>query len=106
MGFFSFLKYTFIIFAAHLATSCGAPFENHCPRTKFTYDSTARCYSNVVTSYFPVPASRFYSRLKQIMDGTVCIMNDTFRYQYNINCEIQGLSETISAISNIGHDDS
>jgi hypothetical protein len=30
MGFFSFLKYiTFIIFAAHLATSCGAPFENH-----------------------------------------------------------------------------
>jgi hypothetical protein len=22
MGFFSFLKYTFIIFAAHLATSC------------------------------------------------------------------------------------
>jgi hypothetical protein len=30
MGFFSFLKYTFIIFAAHLATSCGAPFENHC----------------------------------------------------------------------------
>jgi hypothetical protein len=32
MGFFSFLKYTFIIFAADLATSCGAPFENHCPR--------------------------------------------------------------------------
>jgi hypothetical protein len=31
MGFFSFLKYTFIIFAAHLATSCGAPFENHWP---------------------------------------------------------------------------
>jgi hypothetical protein len=30
MGFFSFLKYAFIIFAAHLATSCGAPFENHC----------------------------------------------------------------------------
>jgi hypothetical protein len=29
MGFSSFLKYTFIIFAAHLATSCGAPFENH-----------------------------------------------------------------------------
>jgi hypothetical protein len=29
MGFFSFLKYTFIIFAVHLATSCGAPFENH-----------------------------------------------------------------------------
>jgi hypothetical protein len=32
MGFFSFLKYTFIIFAAHLATSCCAPFENHCFR--------------------------------------------------------------------------
>jgi hypothetical protein len=31
MGFFSFLKYTFIIFAAQLATSSGAPFENHCP---------------------------------------------------------------------------
>jgi hypothetical protein len=31
MGFFSFLKYTFIIFTAHLATSCGAPFENHWP---------------------------------------------------------------------------
>jgi hypothetical protein len=29
MGFFSFLKYTFIIFAAHLATSYGAPFEKH-----------------------------------------------------------------------------
>jgi hypothetical protein len=29
MGFFSFLKYTFIIFAAQLATFCGAPFENH-----------------------------------------------------------------------------
>jgi hypothetical protein len=29
MGFFSFLKYTFIIFAEHIATSCGAPFENH-----------------------------------------------------------------------------
>jgi hypothetical protein len=29
MGFFSFLKCTFIIFAAHTATSCGAPFENH-----------------------------------------------------------------------------
>jgi hypothetical protein len=28
MGFFSFLKYTFIIFAAYLATFCGA-FENH-----------------------------------------------------------------------------
>jgi hypothetical protein len=32
MGFFSFLKYTFIIFAAHLATSCGAPCENHWTR--------------------------------------------------------------------------
>jgi hypothetical protein len=30
MGFFLFLKHTLIIFAAHLATSCGAPFENHC----------------------------------------------------------------------------
>jgi hypothetical protein len=30
MGLLSFLKYTFIIFAAHLATSCGAQFENHC----------------------------------------------------------------------------
>jgi hypothetical protein len=29
-GFFSFLKYTFIIFAAQLATSCGPPFENYC----------------------------------------------------------------------------
>jgi hypothetical protein len=28
MGFFSFLKYTFIIFTAHLAISCGAAFEN------------------------------------------------------------------------------
>jgi hypothetical protein len=32
MGFYSFLTYTFIIFAAHLTTSCGAPFENHCGR--------------------------------------------------------------------------
>jgi hypothetical protein len=32
MGFFLFLKYTFIIFAAHLANSCGAAFENHCLR--------------------------------------------------------------------------
>jgi hypothetical protein len=29
MGFFSFLKYSFIIFVAHLATSCRTPFENH-----------------------------------------------------------------------------
>jgi hypothetical protein len=29
MGFFSFLKYTSITFAAHLATSWGPPFENH-----------------------------------------------------------------------------
>jgi hypothetical protein len=29
MGFFSFLKYTLTIFAAHLVTSCGAPFANH-----------------------------------------------------------------------------
>jgi hypothetical protein len=29
MGFFSYLKYTFLIFAAHLTTSRGAPFENH-----------------------------------------------------------------------------
>jgi hypothetical protein len=31
MGIFSFLKYTrtFILFVVHLATSCGAPFENH-----------------------------------------------------------------------------
>jgi hypothetical protein len=29
-GFHLILKYTFIIFVAHLATSCGAPFENHC----------------------------------------------------------------------------
>jgi hypothetical protein len=32
MGFFSFLKYTFIIFAAHLATSRGAPFDNRWSR--------------------------------------------------------------------------
>jgi hypothetical protein len=32
MSFFSFLKYTFIIFAAHLATSGGAPFEYDCLR--------------------------------------------------------------------------
>jgi hypothetical protein len=32
MGFFLFLKYTFIIFAVHLATPCGAPFEDHCVR--------------------------------------------------------------------------
>jgi hypothetical protein len=32
MGFFSFLKYTFVMFAAQLDTSCGAPFETHCPK--------------------------------------------------------------------------
>jgi hypothetical protein len=32
MGYLSLLKYTFIIFAAHLATSCGAPFEIHCSK--------------------------------------------------------------------------
>jgi hypothetical protein len=36
MGFFSFLKYTFIIFAAYLATSCGTPFENHCVKQSRT----------------------------------------------------------------------
>jgi hypothetical protein len=35
MGFFSFLKYTVIIFAAHLATSYGSPFENHCSKYFF-----------------------------------------------------------------------
>jgi hypothetical protein len=30
MSFFSFLKYTFIMFEAYLVTSCGPPFENHC----------------------------------------------------------------------------
>jgi hypothetical protein len=35
MGFFSFLKYTFIIFAAHLTTSCGAPFQNNWSRLIF-----------------------------------------------------------------------
>jgi hypothetical protein len=29
MRFFSFLKYTLIIFAVHLATSCSSPFENN-----------------------------------------------------------------------------
>jgi hypothetical protein len=29
MGFFSFLEYTFVMFTAQLATSCGALFENH-----------------------------------------------------------------------------
>jgi hypothetical protein len=37
VGSFSFLKYTFIIFAAHLATSCGALFENHCSTVIFFY---------------------------------------------------------------------
>jgi hypothetical protein len=32
MSFFSVLKYAFIIFAAHLAISCGPPFGNHCDR--------------------------------------------------------------------------
>jgi hypothetical protein len=40
MGFFSFLKYTFIIFAAHLATSCGAPFENHWSRLWITVETS------------------------------------------------------------------
>jgi hypothetical protein len=38
MGFFSFLKYTFVIFAAHLATSCGAPFENHWLRVSVAWN--------------------------------------------------------------------
>jgi hypothetical protein len=29
MGVFSFLKYTWVTFEAHIATSFGAPFENH-----------------------------------------------------------------------------
>jgi hypothetical protein len=32
MGFFSIIKYTFIIFAAHLATSCASPFEDQWSR--------------------------------------------------------------------------
>jgi hypothetical protein len=32
MGFFRFLKYICMIFAAHLATSCGVPFEKHWSR--------------------------------------------------------------------------
>jgi hypothetical protein len=40
MGFFSFLKYIFIIFAAHFVTSCGAPIENHCVRGLVQIDYT------------------------------------------------------------------
>jgi hypothetical protein len=42
MSFFSFFKYTFIIFAAQLATSCGAPFENHFSRGICTDDLSVR----------------------------------------------------------------
>jgi hypothetical protein len=32
-----YTKYTFIIFAAHLATSCDAPCENHCSEVCLRY---------------------------------------------------------------------
>jgi hypothetical protein len=47
MGFFSFLKYTFIIFAAHLATSCGAPVENRC---YIPIELSRGCYTLLVYS--------------------------------------------------------
>jgi hypothetical protein len=54
MGFFSFLKYNFIIFPAHLATSCGALFENHWSRVmndplenmRWSCQSLRHCFVN------------------------------------------------------------
>jgi hypothetical protein len=50
MGFFSFLKYTFIIFAAHLTTSCGIPFEHHCSKPTNTHDM--RMEAHIVPPYY------------------------------------------------------
>jgi hypothetical protein len=33
--FLLIFKYSFIIFPAHIATSCGAPFESHCSRGRW-----------------------------------------------------------------------
>jgi hypothetical protein len=61
MGFFSFLKYTFIIFTSNLATSCGALFKNHCLRIpdlniSYIYHLFHMCYMSRV-SYFLMWAS-------------------------------------------------
>jgi hypothetical protein len=57
MGFFSFLKYTFIIFAAHLDTSCGAPFENHWCRVFLETSAVAQLYMEPEGS-LPCPQQR------------------------------------------------
>jgi hypothetical protein len=46
MGFLSFLKYTYIIFSAHLATSCSAPFDIHCSGDISKRNSDIRTKSN------------------------------------------------------------
>jgi hypothetical protein len=55
MGFFSFLKYTFIIFEAHLASSCGSPFENRCPKRKLRHNKVHDLNSSDACEkvYFP-----------------------------------------------------
>jgi hypothetical protein len=56
MGFFSFLKYTFITFVAHLATSCGAPCENHWFNVLDSYESCHKLEFWNCTSFKPAIA--------------------------------------------------
>jgi hypothetical protein len=71
MGFFSFLKYTSIIFAAHLATSCGAPFENHC------------CNLRIVAVITVLPSSRPFSSPARHVSATHNMRHAiALRFQY------------------------
>jgi hypothetical protein len=38
-GFLLIFKIYLVIFAAHLVTSCGAPFENHCSKGRTLIES-------------------------------------------------------------------
>jgi hypothetical protein len=50
-GFLLIFKFIFIIFAAHLATSCSAPFENHCCTHSNPHDGGTMFLRNVDISY-------------------------------------------------------
>jgi hypothetical protein len=77
MGFFSFLKYTFIIFVAQLATSCGAPFENHWYRGK------------TIITYLRIACLREMVRTRDIpnkkQEGKALDSNSQYLYVYRNN---------------------
>jgi hypothetical protein len=75
MGLCSFLKYTFIIFAAHPATSCGPPSENHCYRA-INKSSLKILYRKFVFFIF-ICYSYFYFLSEFLSEFSSCILRKT-----------------------------